>query len=130
MTAHLGSCHCGAVKFRVEADFKELRTCGCSLCRKRNALMVGAPVEALTVLEGEDRLTLYQWNARIARHHFCSVCGIYIYNRRRSAPDMVSINVQCLDDFNTTGLPVVAAGGEAFTVVAESPRDGWMGPRA
>jgi hypothetical protein len=38
----------------------------------------------LTVLSGEDKLTLYQWNTKIARHYFCSICGIYPFHRKRS----------------------------------------------
>ena len=35
-----GSCHCGAVQFEVDTDFPELTTCDCSICRRKNALMV------------------------------------------------------------------------------------------
>ena len=37
---HTGSCHCGAVRFAVTTDFRELTTCDCSICRRKNALMV------------------------------------------------------------------------------------------
>ena len=30
-----GSCHCGAVRFTVDAVFTELTTCDCSLCVKK-----------------------------------------------------------------------------------------------
>ena len=66
MATHFGSCHCGAVKFRVDAQIEELTTCDCSLCVKKNALMAKVHETALTVLEGEDRLSLYQWNTRRA----------------------------------------------------------------
>jgi hypothetical protein len=67
-----GSCHCGGVKFRIDAEITELTTCDCSLCAIRNAVMTKVPESALTVLEGESLLTLYQWNTRRAKHYFCS----------------------------------------------------------
>lgn len=33
---------------------------------KRNAVMAKVPENALTALEGEAMLTLYEWNARVA----------------------------------------------------------------
>src|SRR5580698_4066018 len=101
-----GSCHCGAVQFRVEADISELTTCDCSLCVKKNAVMAKVPEQALTIACGEDLLTLYQWNTRRAKHYFCSRCGIYVFHRKRSAPDHFGINVFCLDDFDAGALPV------------------------
>ena len=35
-----GNCHCGAVQFEIDTDFPELTTCDCSICRRKNALMV------------------------------------------------------------------------------------------
>jgi len=34
------SCHCQRVRFRIETEFPELTTCDCSICRRKNALMV------------------------------------------------------------------------------------------
>jgi hypothetical protein len=66
-----GSCHCGGVRFHVDTAIVELTTCDCSLCVKRNALMAKIPEQSLTVLAGEELLTLYQWNTRRAKHYFC-----------------------------------------------------------
>lgn len=84
---YAGSCHCGAVRFSVDATINELTTCNGSFCKKKNALMTMVPEWALTVTEGEDLLSLYQWNTRIAKHYLCSQCGIYVFHRKRSAPD-------------------------------------------
>ena len=58
MAVHEGSCHCGAVRFRIEAEIRELTTCDCSLCAKKNALMTRVPESALTILAGADALSL------------------------------------------------------------------------
>jgi hypothetical protein len=126
---HTGSCHCGAVQFRIDAPITELTTCDCSLCVQRNAVMAKVPEKALTVLEGEDLLTLYQWNTRRAKHYFCSRCGIYVYHRKRAAPDHFGINVFCLERFDIASVPVRATEGANMTVEDPSGRTAWPGPR-
>lgn len=93
-----GACHCGAVRFRVTlADgLRQPRRCTCSLCRMRGAVVVSATVEDLSIIQGEDVLTEYRFNTGIARHFFCSRCGIYTHHRRRSDPDHYGVNVACL----------------------------------
>ena len=70
-----GSCHCQSVRFSIETDFPELTTCDCSICRRKNALMVKVHESKLTLLAGEDALTEYQFHTRTARHYFCASCG-------------------------------------------------------
>jgi hypothetical protein len=125
-----GSCHCGTVKFRVDGPFTELTTCDCSLCVKRNAVMAKVPERALTILEGEAALTLYEWNTRRAKHYFCRRCGIYTFHRKRAAPDHFGVNVHCLDGFDASSLPVRATEGANMTVADPNARPQWPGPRS
>lgn len=108
---YTGACHCGAVAFRIHTDFPELTTCDCSICRKKNALMVKVHEDDFELLRGEDSLTLYQFHTRTAKHYFCRVCGIYPFHRKRSAPDSYGVNVHCLDDVDLTDIPVRATDG-------------------
>ncbi len=130
MPVYRGSCHCGAVQFQVDTDITELYTCDCSLCSKKNALMTNLHESRLTVLNGEDKLTLYQWNTNIARHYFCSVCGIYPFHRKRSMPDHYGVNVRCLAGLDVTAIPVRAAEGKTMSLIEENPAGGWSGPKA
>ena len=127
--AHRGSCHCGAVVFSLDWPLTEFTTCDCSLCVKRNAVMVKAPEAALTVLQGEDALRLYQWNTRRAKHYFCGVCGIYVFHRKRAAPDHFGVNVFCLDEADLSGVPVRPTEGANMTVADPAPRPEWPGVR-
>lgn len=124
-----GSCHCGAVKFQVDWEVTELTTCDCSLCAMRNAVMAKVPEKALTVLEGESTLTLYQWNTRRARHYFCKQCGIYVFHRKRSAPDHFGVNAFCLQGFDVASVPLKATEGLTMTVEDPQARPEWPGPR-
>lgn len=96
---HRASCHCGCVKFEVRLTdgFNTLRRCSCSYCRMRGAIAVSAQLDGITFLQGEDRLTLYQFNTKAAKHYFCSLCGIYTHHQRRSNPEQFGINVACLE---------------------------------
>ena len=124
-----GSCHCGAVRFQVEAEITELTTCDCSLCVKKNAVMAKVHESALTVTAGEDALSLYRWNTGIARHYFCSRCGIYTFHRKRAAPDHFGVNVFCLDGFDHAAVPVRATEGVGMTLEDPDARPEWPGPR-
>lgn len=130
MGVYRGSCHCGAVTFRIDAEITELTTCDCSLCVKKNALMTKVHESQLTILSGEDMLTLYQWNTRRAKHYFCSCCGIYTFHRKRAAPDHYGVNIQCLDGFDHSRIPVRATQGATMSVSDPAPRPEWPGPRA
>lgn len=106
-----GACHCGAVQFRVRlADgLRDPRRCDCSLCRMRGAVAVSARVEDFVVTRGEDVLTEYRFNTGVARHFFCSRCGIYTHHRRRSKPAECGVNVACLvgvSPFDFADVPV------------------------
>jgi hypothetical protein len=58
----------------------------------------------LTVTKGIDKLSLYQWNTRVARHYFCSICGIYTHHQRRKAPNEYGYNVACIEGIELDSL--------------------------
>ena len=91
--------------------------------------MAKIPEQALTVLEGEAMLTLYEWNTRRAKHYFCRQCGIYVFHRKRAAPDHFGINVFCLENFNIASVPVRATQGLGMTIEDPTARPEWPGPR-
>jgi len=106
-----GSCHCESVQFQIETDFPELTTCDCSICLKKNALMVKVHESDMNILCGQESLTTYQFHTNTAQHYFCSVCGIYPFHRKRVTPDYFGVNVFCLDGFDPDNIPVRAAVG-------------------
>jgi hypothetical protein len=121
MPLYAGACHCGEIRFEVEAEPVEMTTCDCSLCAKRNAVMIKVPQGALRLLAGEDHLATYIWNTGVARHHFCGRCGIYVFHRKRAAPDSFGVNVFCLEGFDPTALPVRATDGAGMSLQEPLP---------
>jgi hypothetical protein len=55
-----GSCHCGKVKFEVDADLDHVRVCDCSICRRRGALIHRVEEQAFRLLTPIEDLSLYQ----------------------------------------------------------------------
>ncbi len=95
---YLGSCHCGAVRFQVEAPRTlEVEQCNCSICTKSGFLHLIVPLSRFTLLSGECSLSTYRFNTGVAKHTFCRVCGIKPFYTPRSNPDGIDINVNCLD---------------------------------
>lgn len=117
-----GTCHCGAVVFEVELDngLDDLRRCGCSICKRKGAIMASVPLARLRVVRGEEQLSLYQWNTKTARHYFCSRCGIYTHHQRRSNPEEYGFNVACLEGVNPFELgEIPVSQGAAQSLVQE-----------
>lgn len=128
-TTHHGSCHCGAIKFETISALAELTTCDCSLCIKKNAVMVKVHKSEFRLLSSADDLSEYQWNTRVARHYFCGTCGIYTHHQKTSAPDHFGINIFCLDGVDPSHIHVRETEGANMDVVEQGARDVWLGPR-
>ena len=92
------ACHCGAVRFTVllSDGLSTARRCNCSFCRMRGAVAVSAELSGIQVQQGQDALTLYQFNTGQAKHFFCKHCGIYTFHQRRSSPHQYGVNVACI----------------------------------
>ena len=95
-----GQCHCGKVKFSINCELKELRRCNCSHCRRKGYVMTTVNKDEFHLESGEDYLSIYQWNTKIAKHFFCKICGINTHNKRRTNPNAFGVNVGCLDGFD------------------------------
>ena len=94
-----GGCHCGAVRFEVLApEAVEIDDCNCSMCAKVGFLHLIVPASRFRLLSGADKISTYRFNTAVAKHTFCSVCGVKPFYTPRSNPDGFSINLRCLDD--------------------------------
>lgn len=112
---HRGGCHCGAVRFEVQAPAAiEVMDCNCSICSKAGFLHLIVPAAQFRLLRGADTLRTYTFNTGTARHLFCPVCGIKSFYVPRSHPNGYSINARCLDEGTVTAMHVVACNGREW----------------
>lgn len=96
---YVGSCHCGAVKFEVDApESVEVENCNCSICQMSGFLHLIVPRKKFRLISGEENLTTYKFNTGVAEHLFCKTCGIKSFYIPRSNPDGVDVNLKCLKE--------------------------------
>lgn len=124
-TTHHGACHCGATQFEVTADIDHVRSCNCSVCSRRGALMFRVSDEDLAILTPLDRLTCYQWGSRTAKDYFCPTCGVLPFRRPSAltASEIAAgaqpftgwaVNVRCLEGLDWSSLPIVRIDGASL----------------
>ena len=111
-----GGCHCGRVRYDVDADLSQVTACNCSICRKRGALMAFAPAENFRLGSGAEVLTDYQFNKKIIHHLFCATCGVGSFARGKGAngAEMIAINVHCLDGVDPATLNIKKFDGASL----------------
>ena len=115
-------CHCGEVEAEVkipETGIKKFMRCNCSLCKRKGYIIGVVGENDFKLIKGEKILKLYQYYTKVAKHYFCSICGIHTHNRprinpkiyginthnlRRSDPNTFGVNVGCLEDISTKEL--------------------------
>ena len=62
--------------------------------------MTAVNLNDLTVIKGQDKIKTYQFNTNVAKHYFCSTCGVYTHHQRRSDPNTFGVNIGCIDDID------------------------------
>jgi hypothetical protein len=112
MNVHIGGCHCGRVRFEVEAPaVLAVQECNCSICRMTGYLHLIVPRSRFRLLTGEEALTSYQFNTGTADHLFCRICGIKSFYVPRSHPQGISVNARCLEEGTVERLVIEQVDG-------------------
>lgn len=117
-STYRGSCHCGAVRFTAEADLSQpVVACNCSMCGRSGTLLCFVPSSKLTLEQGAESLTDYQFHKRHIHHLFCKVCGIKPFARGTapgSQQEMIALNVRCLEGVELANLQIRHVDGRSF----------------
>jgi hypothetical protein len=111
---HVGSCHCGAVRYEVIFDPPaKAIACNCSICLRAGWLLAFVPQTAFRLTTGEDALTDYQFGAKKSHHPFCKTCGVRPFSRGidEMGKARVAVNLRCVAGVDTTKLPVEVIDG-------------------
>ena len=100
MPTYHGSCHCQAIRFEVDTVIDRVTVCNCSICTRKGIVHHRVAPENFRLIAGDGELATYRFGTRVAKHCFCSVCGIHVFTRPRAAPELYTINVRVLEDFD------------------------------
>lgn len=93
-----GGCHCGAVRFEAAICRRsEVQVCNCSMCDMCGFEHLIIPASQFRLLSDVSMITEYRFNSEMARHLFCSVCGVKSFYVPRSNPNGYSLNARCLE---------------------------------
>jgi hypothetical protein len=117
MQTYTGGCHCGAVRFEVDAAIEQVIACNCSMCSKRGGLLAFTGDENFRLLSGTDAQTEYRFNTHRIAHLFCKTCGIQSFARGENPKTgalTVALNVRCLDGVDVDGLTVRQVDGASL----------------
>jgi hypothetical protein len=120
-----GSCHCGAVRFRLRSD--EIISgcrCNCSICIRKGIVMSSQyiPPDAFE-LEGSESLASYQFGDAAMAHYFCKTCGICPFSAVASLPAGYEghakvgdrrVNLGCIDGLDPLALEISLIDGRSF----------------
>ena len=107
-----GGCHCGQVRFRVTTDLSGILDCNCSICTKKGFLHLIVPPEKFELLTDPAAISTYTFNTGIAKQTFCRNCGMHPFYTPRSHPDMIDVNVRCLEGVDLKTLTITPYNGQ------------------
>jgi hypothetical protein len=110
------------VRFEVDLNLDHVRSCDCSICRKRGALIHRVEADRVRFLTPLEDMTVYRWHTRTAEDYFCPTCGILPFRRpRQRTSDEIAagmpafsgwgINVRCLEDADLDAIAVKRVTG-------------------
>jgi hypothetical protein len=113
---YTGGCHCGAVRYEIDADLTQVIACNCSICTKHGLLLTFTPADRFRLVAGQEQVQDYQFNKHVIHHQFCPTCGVEPFARGKN-PDgleMIAINVRCLDGIDVGALKPMPIDGKSL----------------
>jgi hypothetical protein len=119
MALHRGGCHCGRIRFEVDAEIDAVSVCNCSICTRTGYLHWTVAPECVRVTHGDGEWRSYRFGTGVADHRFCPTCGISPLRIARSDPDRIDVNARCLDDVDPDALPVERFDGRNWEAAYE-----------
>ena len=60
--------------------------------------------EDFKIIKGKDKLKLYQFHSKLAKHFFCTICGMYTHHNPRINPSLTGFNLGCIDEVDVYNL--------------------------
>ncbi|MDH6590465.1 hypothetical protein M2165_000354 [Variovorax sp. TBS-050B] len=112
---HVGSCHCGRVKYEVEGEINSAMACNCSICQRKGSLLWFVPRSAFRLLTPDENAGTYLFNKHAIAHRFCLHCGIHPYalGKTPKGEEMAAINVRCIEGIDLQAVPVTHFDGRS-----------------
>lgn len=98
---YTGSCLCGGVRFRIDAELAPIQICHCSQCRKAQGVPFASniPVDsaAFHFISGSELLTEFE-SSPGKKRCFCRVCGSPVYSHKDTLPGVLRIRAGLINE--------------------------------
>ncbi|MEO4048032.1 GFA family protein [Pseudomonas sp. CAU 1711] len=93
-----GGCHCGRLRYRIDAPLRDIAHCHCSVCRRTGGGIVTtwATVPLASFRWSQGSPAAYASSASCLRY-FCGRCGCQLSLFTNRSPDSLDITVASLD---------------------------------
>lgn len=115
LASYQGSCHCGAVRFAVEADLSSVVSCNCSMCGRLGSLLTFVPAAQFHLDPESKPQTDYQFGKKRLHHPFCPTCGVHVIGHGMNGDQaMYAVNVRCLDGVDPATLTLKHFDGKSL----------------
>jgi len=113
---HIGSCHCGRIRFEADGDIASAMSCNCSICQRKGSLLWFVPRGHMRLLTAEEDASSYFFNEHKIAHRFCGHCGIAPYSEvaAPSGESMAAINIRCIEGIDLESIPVTYFDGRSM----------------
>ena len=111
-----GSCHCGAIQWRLKClKITQAVICNCSICHRRGAVMSEEyfSPQAMEITSDLGRKT-YRFGDLMVDHFFCGTCGVYVFHQVTAEPGRYRINLACLAGFDPGSVSTRFVNGRAY----------------
>jgi hypothetical protein len=114
LQTYKGSCACRAVRFEADLDLSAgTGQCNCTICAKTRWWGIIVKPSAVRLLAGEEVLGDHS-RSEAGHARFCKICGVRVFGHGHLpmlGGDYYTVNLNCLDDADLTGVPVVYLDG-------------------
>lgn len=102
---HAGGCLCGAIRYQISGEIRDVVTCHCEQCRRTSGHHVAATRVDTANLVVQDSTNSLRWyrSSEKAQRAFCSTCGSNLF-WSADADERTSIMAGTLDQ--PTGLTI------------------------
>ena len=72
-------CHCKSIEAEINIiKLDKILRCNCSICKRKGFIMAMVKNEDFNIVKGKDKLKLYQFHSKIAKHFFVQFAGFIL----------------------------------------------------
>lgn len=103
-----GSCHCGAVRFTLQAAPETVTDCNCSICRRYGVLWAYYSPASVQLGSPEPSTDTYSTASHTLAFHRCRICGCVTHwtPLEWREPNRMAVNARLLEPALLAGIRV------------------------